>query len=216
VIVTGPRDGAHRLAARLRDAGLEAIECPLVRTVTLPGPPVRVDGYAWILVTSARAVEPLLERIVGVLPRVAAIGPGTAEALRGRRIEPALVARESTQEGLVRELRPLLRPDDRVLFAGAAAARDVLARELGADSLVLYRTEEEDVERFPDGDLVVLASASAARGFARLRADLPCVSIGPATSAEARRLGLRVVGEAVRHDLDGLLEAVRLAASGRS
>jgi uroporphyrinogen-III synthase len=136
--------------------------------------------------------------------------------LRERGIEPALVARESTQEGLARELRPLLGTDDRVLFAGAAAARDVLVRELGADSLVLYRTEEEDVQRLPDGDLVVVASASAARALARLRADLPCVSIGPATSAEARRLGLRVVEEAVRHDFDGLVAAARLAASGRS
>jgi uroporphyrinogen III methyltransferase/synthase len=218
VIVTGARDGSHRLAARLRDAGLEPVECPLIRTVAVPGPPVSVEGYAWILVTSARAVEPLLERAEGALPSVAAIGPGTAEALRERGVEPAVVARESTQEGLARELRPLIEPDDRVLFAGAADARDVLVRELGADSLVLYRTEKEDVdvERFPDGDLVVLASASAARALARIRTDLPCVSIGPATSAEARQLGLRVVGEAVRHDLDGLVEAVTLAASGRS
>jgi uroporphyrinogen-III synthase len=216
VILTGPRDGSHRLAARLRDVGLEPIGCPLIRTVVVPGLPVRLDGYAWILVTSARAVEPLVARAEGTLPRVAAIGPGTADSLREQGIEPALVARESTQEGLARELRPLLGPDDRVLFAGAADARDVLVRELGADSLVLYRTEEEDVERMPDGDLVVLASASAARALARIRTDLPCVSIGPATSAEARRLGLRLVGEAQRHDLDGLVAAARLAASGLS
>jgi uroporphyrinogen III methyltransferase/synthase len=216
VVVTGARPGAERLAGRLRERGLEVVECPLIRTVTVPGPPVQVDGYDWIVLTSARAVEPLLGRAEGPLPRVAVVGPGTAEALRARGIEPALAASESTQEGLVRELRPLLGPGDRVLFAGAAGARELLPRELGGDVLVLYRTEEEHVERFPEADLVVLASASAARAFARLGVDVPCVSIGPVTSAEARELGLRIVAEAERHDLDGLVEAVTLAVSGRS
>jgi uroporphyrinogen-III synthase len=103
-----------------------------------------------------------------------------------------------------------------VLFAGAAGARDAIARELGADVVVLYRTEEETVERFPEADLVVLASASAARAFARLGIDLPCVSIGPVTTAEAGGLGLRVIAEAASHDVDGLAEAVTLAASRRS
>jgi uroporphyrinogen-III synthase len=39
------------------------------------------------------------------------------------------------------------------------------------------------------------------------------VSIGPVTSAEAERQGLSVVAEAETHDLDGLVEAVKLAAS---
>jgi uroporphyrinogen-III synthase len=60
----------------------------------------------------------------------------------------------------------------------------------------------------------VLASSSAARAFASLGVDLPCVTIGPVTSAEARRVGLRVVSEAASHDLDGLVEAVRAAVSG--
>jgi uroporphyrinogen-III synthase len=110
----------------------------------------------------------------------------------------------------------LLEPGDRVLFAGAEGARDLIARELDADVLVLYRTEEETVGRFPEADLVLLASASAARALARLCVDLPCVSIGPVTTAEARRLGLWVVAEAARHDFEGLATAARLAASGRS
>ena len=137
------------------------------------------------------------------LPSVAVIGPGTAEALRSRGVEPALVAGRSTQEGLMAELRPLLaahgRPS-RILFAGAAGARDLLARELEADFIPLYRTVEERPAAFPEADLVVLASASAARAFAALELDRACVSIGPVTSAEARRLGLRVAAEAASQD----------------
>jgi uroporphyrinogen-III synthase len=79
--------------------------------------------------------------------------------------------------------------------------------------LPLYRTVAERPAVFPEGDLVVLASASAARAFASLRVDLPCVTIGPVTSAEALRVGLDVVAEATSHDLDGLVEAVSTAVA---
>ncbi|MCL4289035.1 MAG: uroporphyrinogen-III synthase [Thermoleophilia bacterium] len=212
VAVTSAREGASRLAARLRDAGLSVVECPLVAIEPIDGPPVRAVDYDWVVLTSARAVEQLARRLEGPLPRVATIGPGTAEALRAHGVEPALVARRSTQEGLLAELP---RPAGRVLFAGAEGARDLLARELGADVVALYRTVELCPETFPAADLVVLASASAARAFAALGGDLECVSIGPVTSAEARRLGLRIVAEADSYDLGGLVEAVRLAASLR-
>ena len=210
VVVTQAAPGARRLAERLRAGGLDVVECPLVAIEAIPGPPLRADGYDWVVLTSRNAVEGLFERLGGPLPKVAAIGPGTAAALRTHGVEPALVARVSTQEGLLAELP---RPAGRVLFAGAEGARDLLARELGADVVPLYRTVELRPESFPDADLVVLASGSAARSFAALGRDLPCVSIGPVTSAEAHRLGLHVVAEAERHDLDGLTEAVTLAAS---
>jgi uroporphyrinogen-III synthase len=207
VVVTGTES---QLAERLCREGFEVVECPLVRIEPLDGPTVRADDYDWILLTSRNAVEQLVRRVEGPLPKVGAIGPGTADALRERGIEPALVARTSTQEGLAEELP---RPPGRVLFAGAAGARDVLVRELDADFLPLYRTVELHPEAPPEGDLVVVASASAARALAATGAGLPCVSIGPMTSAEARRNGLEVVAEAESHDLEGLLEAVKLAAS---
>jgi uroporphyrinogen III methyltransferase/synthase len=210
VILTRTREGSARLAERLGAAGFEVAECPLVAIEPIDGPPIRPQGYDWVVLTSARAVELLFRRLAGPLPRVAAIGPGTAEALRGRGAEPALVARRSTQEGLLEELP---RPAGRVLFAAAEDARELLASELGADVVPLYRTVELRPESFPAGDLVVIASASAARALAAVRGDLPCVSIGPVTSEEARRSGLRVVAEAETHDLEGLVAAVRLAAS---
>jgi uroporphyrinogen-III synthase len=218
VVVTRAVEGSERLAQALEAAGFETAVCPLVRIVPIDGPPVGAAGYDWVVLTSARAVEELLRRLDGPLPRVAAVGPGTAEALRAAGVEPALVAARSTQEGLVEALRPRLDPSAHVLFAGAEDARDVVERELGADSIALYRTEPVRPESFPEGELVVLASGSAARSFAALGLPRPCVSIGPVTSAEARRLGLEIVAEAETHDLEGLVRAVRLAASrlGRS
>ena len=210
VVVTRAAEEAWRLAERLRFESFEVVECPLVSIERVDGPRLRAEGYDWVVLTSRIAVEELFRRLEGPLPRVAAIGPGTAEALREHGVEPALVSRRSTQEGLLEELP---RPAGRVLFAGAEGARDLLARELAADVVVLYRTVEERPAEFPDGDLVVLASASAARALAALGLDRACVSIGPVTSEEARRHGLRVVAEAPTSDLDGLVEAVKLAAS---
>jgi uroporphyrinogen-III synthase len=159
--------------------------------------------------TSRHGVDALFARLEGRLPHVAAIGPGTADALRVHGVEPELVPDVSTQEGLVAAFP---REPGRVLFTGAEDARPLLAAALGADVEVLYRTVAL-VPEFPEADLVVLASASAARAFAALGRSLPVVSIGPVTSAEARERGLHVAAEASTHDLAGLAEAVRLAAS---
>ena len=213
VVVTRAREGADRLSGRLRDEGFEVLECPLVRIEAIDGPPLLAGAYDWVLLTSARGVDHLLRRLQGPMPPVAAIGPGTADALRAHGIEPALVAEVSTQEGLAAAVRERTGgAPGRVLFPAAEGARDELARALGAEVVPVYRTVSERPERFPPAELVVLASGSAARAFAALDLELPCVSIGPTTTAEARRCGLAVLAEAERHDLDGLVAAVRLAA----
>jgi uroporphyrinogen-III synthase len=210
VVLTATERLSGPLADELRAQALEVDTCPLVAVEPLAGPPLRADGYDWLLLTSRNGVEALFARLEGPLPRVAVVGRGTAEALREHGVEPDLVAATSTQEGLAAELPE---PRGRVLFAGAEDARDVLVRELGADFVPLYRTVELRPASVPDADLVVLASASAARSFAGLGLDRSCVSIGPVTSAAARARGLRVVAEAPTHDREGLVEAVKLAVS---
>ena len=208
-IVTRPREQAGALAERVAALGFEVVLCPLLELESTGPQQVDVAGYDWVVVTSPRGARELARRHVGDLPRVAAIGPGTAAALREHEIEPALVPRVSTQEGVVAELP---QPPGRVLFAGAADARPYLAEALNADTVALYRTRELRPEAPPVGDLVLLASASAARAFAALELDLPAVSIGPETSREARARGIDVVAEAETHDLDGLVQATAGAA----
>jgi uroporphyrinogen-III synthase len=210
VIVTRARDSAGPLAERLEALGLEVVLCPLIELEPAGPPEVDVTGYDWVVVTSRRGAEELARRRRGELPKVAAIGPGTAAALREHGIEPALVPATSTQEGLAAEFP---QPFGLVLFAGAEDARPYLAEALGAHTVVLYRTRALRPERPPEGDLVVLASASAARAFAALGLEIPVVSIGPETTREAREHGLQVVAEAEKHDLDGLVAAV--ASAGR-
>ena len=210
VVLTATEALTRPLAAALEAEGFEVETCPLVAIEPLPGPPLRAEGYDWVVLTSRSAVDALFARLEGGLPKLAAVGQGTAEALREQGVEPDLVARVSTQEGLAAELP---RPAGRVLFPAAEGARGVLVQELGADFVPVYRTVELRPEAFPAADLVVLASGSAARALAALGVNAPCVSIGPVTSAEARDAGLRLVAEAESHDREGLVAAVKLAAS---
>jgi uroporphyrinogen-III synthase len=209
VIVTRPRDQAGPLVARLEELGHEVVACPLIEIEPYGGP-VDVEGYEWVIVTSPNAARELVQRARGELPRIAAVGPGTAEALRGLGVEPAFVPTVSSQDGLLAEFP---RPAGRVLFAAAEGARRRPIEALGADFVPLYRTRLVTPEQLPEGDVVVLASGSAARSFAALGNDVPAVSIGPQTTRAAEHAGLRVVAEAETHDLDGLVAAVRGLAS---
>lgn len=213
VIVTRPAEQAGRLVEALEQLGHEAVLCPVLAIEPLGDGPVDTTGYDWVVITSTNGAAEFARRRTGRLPRVAAIGPGTAEALAGRGIAVDLVPSVSTQEGLVAELP---RPTGRVLFAGAEGARRHLLEALDADFVPLYRTTPLHPASAPAGDLVVLASASAALAFAQLRTDVPAVSIGPQTTSAALAAGLRVVAEARTHDLDGLIAAVSQAAARTS
>jgi uroporphyrinogen-III synthase len=210
VVVTRPRAQAGELADRLEALGHEVVICPLIAVEPLDGPPLDVEHYDWVVVTSRNGASELLRRVRGRLPRVAAIGPGTADALAAGGVRPTLVPRVATQEGLLAELP---RPPGRVLLAAAEGARRLLVDALGADFVPLYRTRELRPALPRDADLVVLASASAARSLAALGSELPSVSIGPQTTAAARAAGVRVVAEASSHDLDGLAAAVAAAGA---
>lgn len=201
VVVTRPRGQEQELAHGLEELGHEVIVCPLVELEPLGDDPIDVSGYDWVVVTSVNGARELRRRMKGTPRRVAAIGRATAEAFGGADLVPAI----STQEGLLAQLP---RPAGRVLFAGAEGARRLLAEELDATFVPLYRTRALEPAEQPEGDLVVLASASAARAFGALGLALPAVSIGPQTTAAAREAGVKVVAEAETHDVAGLLAAV--------
>ena len=203
-IVTRPRAQAGPLVAAREELGAEVVECPLIEIERTSDEPVDAAGYDWLIVTSPNGADEIARRGRN-LPRVAAVGPGTAETLRAHGIEPAFVATESSQDGLLREFP---QPAGRVLFAAAEGARRGPIDALGADFVPLYRTRLLKPDP-PAGDVVVLASGSAARAYAGIGGSAPAVTIGPETSRVARTVGLEVVAEARTHDLAGLVAAVR-------
>jgi uroporphyrinogen III methyltransferase/synthase len=211
VIVTRPREQAGPLVERLSRLGADVVECPLIEIERTSDEPIDAAGYDWLIVTSPNGADEIARRGRN-LPKVAAVGPGTAESLRRHGIEPSFVPADSSQDGLLREFP---QPAGRVLFAAAEGARRRPIEQLQADYVPLYRTRLLSPAT-PDGDAVVLASGSAARAYAAVGGRAPAVTIGPETSRVARSLGLAVAREAATHDLDGLVAAVRDLMNSRT
>jgi uroporphyrinogen-III synthase len=203
VIVTRPQAQAEPLLNALRAQGFEPVACPVIATEPIDDGPIDVTGYEWVIVTSANGAAELGARHMGVLPRVAAVGELTAAALEAQGIAVELVPTLASQEGLLAELP---RPVGRALFVGAEGARRLLADELPADFRAVYRTVEL-APAPPDGDLVLLASPSAAAAWAKLGSTLPAITIGPQTTAAALDAGLTVVAEADTQNVAGLVDS---------
>jgi uroporphyrinogen-III synthase len=200
VVVTRAEAQADELAERLEALGHEVVRCPLIRIEPLGDDPIDASAYDWLIVTSPNGAHEVARRLASPARHLAAIGPGTAEALRAHGLRVDLVAQTHTQEGLRDEL-----PPGRALLAAAESARQDV---LNADFLPLYRTVELQPPA-PRGDLAVVASPSAARALAATGARLPVVAIGPQTEAEAREHGLDVAATATSHDLDGLVDVIQ-------
>ncbi len=237
VAVTRARAQASGLAAQLRGLGAVVVEAPAIRIAALDGATPVLDGYDLLCLTSPNGVRLLFERLAaagrdarslaGV--RVAAIGPGTAAALRGHGVIADIVPERFVAEGLVEALAEV--PVRRALIARAAHARDVLPaalRERGAevDVLALYETvaeplDEAQLRDVQSADYVTFTSSSTVNFFfdavgERAPAGARLVSIGPVTSAALRERGLNPAVEASRHDIDGLVEALVADATSRS
>jgi uroporphyrinogen-III synthase len=203
VIVTRPEAQAEPLLNALHAQGFEPIACPVIATEPIDDGPIDVTGYEWVIVTSANGAAELGARHAGILPRIAAVGELTAAALEAQGIAVEFVPTLASQEGLLAELP---RPVGRALFVGAESARRLLADELPADFRAVYRTVELTPAP-PDGDLVLLASPSAAAAWAKLGSTLPAITIGPQTTAAALDAQLTVVAEADTQNVAGLVDS---------
>jgi len=229
VAVTRARAQASGLAARLRELGAGVVQAPAIRISPIPGPAPPIEDYDLVCLTSPNGVRLLFDRLAAEgrdarafgATRIAAIGPGTAAALRDHGLIADVVPERFVAEGLVEALAGV--PVTRALVARAAEARDVLPdalRERGAqvDVVALYETvpeplSETELAALEQADYVTFTSSSTVRFFyelagERLPAGARLVSIGPVTSATLREHGREPDVEAERHDIDGLLAAV--------
>ena len=234
VVVTRPRFQAASLCRRLRDAGAEPVEVPVIAIVdpedggvALRSAVGAVGSYDWLVMTSANGVRRFLDALDDPVElggvRVAAIGPGTAEALEAGGVAVDLLPDRFVAEALLEALPdPPSDGDARVLLARAAVARDVLpdglrARGWEVDVVEAYRTVPldhgpEEGRSVAAADTVTFTSPSVVDAFVaefgaeRVPATVAC--IGPVTAAAAREAGLTVDVEATAHTIPGLVDAL--------
>jgi uroporphyrinogen-III synthase len=239
VLVTRPREEGEDLAAMLEARGATVLLASAIELA--PAPPAELDrtaqelmagGYAWAVFTSKAGVEALLTRLAvraAVPARVAAVGDGTAEALRRFGVDPDLVPTAFTTAALGRAFP---KGSGRVLLARADIAPDGLEAALAAKGWTpvrvdAYRTRL--VRSLPAGvgeallageiDAVTFTSVSTVQGFLAAANTIlssaahppVAVCIGPVTAEAARAAGLTVAGVAQPHTIEGLVKALERA-----
>jgi hydroxymethylbilane synthase len=247
VLVTRGREQAGELCAWLAATGAVPVAVPLIGiapledTRDLDAAIERLASYHWLVFASANGVKFFIKRLEAMrmgkpwtpgAPRVAAVGPGTAEALRQHGISADLVPAVHTgialAEGILGSAAEGL-AGTRVLMPRALDGKEeaaTLLRRHGAvvDDVPTYRTEPcspsvKDLALLEDGvDAILFTSSSAVsawcdqtRGggpFAEVarRAIIAC--IGPSTASTARDRGVRVDVEASAHSAEGLVSAL--------
>lgn len=244
VLVTRTREQASELSRLLEREGAQPVETPVIR---IAEPESRepfeealgtLAGADWLVFTSTNGVRRTLARLaetgrdIRVLhgPRIAAIGPKTAEELGRLGLRVEAVPEDSVGEGLAARLAEEGLAGKRVVLLRAEEAREAFvtaAREAGADVAVVpvYRTLP--IERLdPDAlalleageiDAVAFASSSAVRNTvgaigperaAELLSRCRIACIGPITAAAAHACGLPVHIEAGEHTVEALVRAL--------
>ncbi|HLX77762.1 MAG TPA: uroporphyrinogen-III synthase [Acidimicrobiales bacterium] len=232
VVVTRPLRQSAGLVAALTARGAQVVAMP---TITIDAASdggdalreaaARVDEFEWVVFTSENAVERFFAEVEGAGAfdgvRVAAIGPGTAEALSHLGVAASLVPARFVGESLV-EAFPPPEANGRVLLPRSAQARDVVPeglRKLGfvVDVVEAYRTtpalpSAAARAAAKSADAITFTSSSTVTGYLAFSAagDLPPIvaTIGPVTTATARSLGVPVDVEAAVHSSEGLVEAL--------
>ena len=245
VVVTRARAQASGLATTLAALGAEVVELPAIRieprteSSEVREAVASLHSYAVVCLTSPNGVRLLFDAMAAAgrdaralaQAQVAAIGPGTAAALRERGVIADVVPDRFVAEAMVEALAEVPVDGRPVLVARAAEARDVLPdalRERGAevDVVALYETVREDpdpeaIEAAMTADYVTFTSSSTVRNFlevtdGRMPEGARVVSIGPVTSETLHEAGFAADVEAERHDPEGLVEALLEDAASTS
>jgi len=232
VLLTRSEEDCAEWEPRFRERGAEPVSLPCIRCELIDTPELRAElaealrNTDWLVFTSRHGVESFaaLQPTQPARWRVAVVGAATAAAAHAALKRADLVGRGGTAASLAETLvdEGDLTHHPRVLLAVAENAGDAFERTVAAAGARcvrcnVYRTvPAAPTARRPLSSLhvdnVVLASPSAVTGFMhQIEVDVPAnvYTIGPSTTAAARKAGLSVTAEAREPSLEGILEAMQ-------
>ena len=243
IIVTRTRRQGSDLSRKLERLGADVLEIPTIRIVPRQLSPVQSHGlgdfsahYDWLIFTSPNAVACFFSHFAGGLRdirslgrvKIAAVGPGTQNALGKFQLQVDLLPDVSTSADLARKFSEIDVSKNRFCLPRGDLADAQLGnslRDRGAivDEWTLYETrpETEDITGARARYLVegahwiTFASSSSVENWhalqLQLAADVPrpkAVSIGSVTSATLRNLGYEIAAESPTPTLDSLVDTI--------
>ena len=239
IVITRPQAQADEFAGRLRLAGFEPIDFPVIEirpvenNIALQRALSKLGCYEWIVFTSVNAVESVFSQFptlsIEEETKVAAIGPKTAGALQARGIAPDFVPEMQVSGAILPGMGDLL--GKWVLLPRAEIARQELPEAIFRaggipHQITVYRTlpaqpDPEGLAALRAGvDVITFTSASTVDNFVAVMRknnldplNLPnnplFACIGPITSQAARDTGFQNIVVAGEYTTDGLMEIIK-------
>ncbi len=238
IVVTRPAGQSAGLAAALRDLGADVVELPAIEIIAPEDTqPIEraireLSDYHWLIFTSANGVEGFCNAMDNspwdwrdLRAQIAVIGPATRAAVEALHLKVDVMAEEYVAESLADSLSESDVVGKRVLLPRAAVARDTLPQDLrrkGAtvDVVEAYQSvapvdlAARAAEVLTSGrrpDWITFTSSSTVSNLVHAAGSLQGIkiaTIGPVTSATAKRLGLTVTVEASEYTADGVVAAI--------
>ncbi|MGI0079085.1 MAG: uroporphyrinogen-III synthase [Nitrososphaerales archaeon] len=242
ILITRTEKGNETERQKLESLGAKVVELPTIEIQppsswsAIDGAIGTIDGFDWIVFTSANGVRMFFERLEHVSgkknlkARFACVGPSTKAELERHGVSVSLVPDEFLTEKLGEQLSlnfPM--EGKRVLLARAEVASNVISKILKEAGAVVveapvYRTYPKKNGGGKDfmGQVtdITLTSPSTVEGLltsfrpeeiASRKIRVHC--IGPVTANRARELGLSVDSTANVHTIEGL--TIDLANKGK-
>ncbi len=245
IVVTRTREQASDLVHRLENLGATCLEFPTIRLA----PPSSWEGldqaihslvsFSWVLFTSPNGVGAFFNRLMTLGldlrdlkgPKIGAIGPATAGALKEWKLRADLLPEKFQAEYILEALAPWGMAGKKILIPRAEQARDILPeglRGLGAQVVVApaYQTLPDDSEKIPlleklkagTVDCLTFTSSSTVLNFLSLfegqdirprLTNVAIACIGPITAQTARDNGLTVQIIPESFTIPDLVEAIQ-------
>jgi uroporphyrinogen III methyltransferase/synthase len=238
ILVTRSAEQAQEFTAKLTELGADVLVQPAIEI----GPPESYEevdqmihmlsDFEWIVFSSRNGVHYFLDRLatLGLDARqfagvkIAAIGPGTAAALKQRYLKCDLIPAEYRAESLAESLRDEVSGRS-VLLVRASRGRDTLCDMLkndGAEVTQVVAYVSRDVTEIDpvvaaalaagEIDWITVTSSAIGRSLVTLLGSAlgqaKVASISPITSGALSALDVTVDLEAQEHSLDGLILAI--------
>ena len=238
ILVTRSAEQAQEFTAKLTELGADVLVQPAIEI----SPPEfyeavdqiihRLADFDWIVFSSRNGVQYFLDRLAtleldarqfaGV--KIAAVGPGTAAALKQRHLKCDLIPAEYRAESLAESLRDEA-SDSSVLLVRASRGRDTLGEMLksdGAEVTQVVAYVSRDVTEIDSAvaaalaageiDWITVTSSAIGRSLVALLgsaiSQTKVASISSITSGALSALDVTVDAEAQEHSLDGLISAI--------
>ncbi len=244
IVVTRARAQASELTERLAELGADCLECPTIEVAPpdsyapLDCAVADLNKYQWVVFTSVNGVDAFFQRLclqgldaraLGHL-RTAAIGPATAERLRGHGVGTDILPQTYQAESVVAAFAHEPIQGQHILLPRAREARTVLPEQLRAmgarvDEIPAYQTKtsHENADQLLSAlragsiHMVTFTSSSTAKNFKALLPEkeahalmqgVTIACIGDITAETAAKLGFKVDLVADVFTIQGLCDAI--------